>query len=121
MKAINRWGDILQGHFEIYPWLACTKGLKLDTYVKKLRRTFGIIRSIYGSPSDQKVLDKTALLLDYNAVGLQFIRLGRGRLLLNEKGFGVAWDTTSTIPDEELTEWDDCFQYLMESLLYVVH
>lgn len=67
-----------------------------------------------------KVLNRTLLLIDCHAVGLEFLSFNNGWLYVNKDKLQLEWKGAGTPSGEENRKWNVFFQYLLDSLMYVV-
>lgn len=118
-QAIKRWGDILQDHHEIYVWLYCTRKQETVALANDLIRNVEAFREALEHSEDVDILDRTALLIDCHSVGLEFISLSRGRLLMDSRVVEVEWQGPQQFSVEEVEKWEMFFQYLLDSVVYV--
>lgn len=118
-QAIKRWGDILQDHHEIYVWLFCTRKQETVALANDLIRNVEAFREALENTEDVYILDKTALLIDCHSVGLEFISLSRGRLLMDSRVVEVEWQGPQQFSVEEIEKWEMFFHYLLDSIVYV--
>lgn len=122
LKAIMLWGDVLRDQHELYIWLLFSQQTRMFNHANDLLQIIEVLRSSNASLSKfhDEVLTKTALLIDCHSVGLAFLSHSRGRLHMEGEVFQVEWTDAPDFPDEEIERWGTLFQYLLESLLYVV-
>lgn len=118
-QAIKRWGDILQDHHEIYVWLYCTRKQETVALANDLIRNVEAFREVLEHSEDVDILDRTALLIDCHSVGLEFISLSRGRLLMDSRVVEVEWQGPQQFSVEEIEKWEMFFHYLLDSIVYV--
>lgn len=89
------------------------------THVSSMISSIEVFREAVESPSDLEILDKTALLVDCHAVGLEFISLGRGAIMMAGPVLEVEWQVLRKFSTEDIDKWDIYFQYLLDQTLYV--
>lgn len=118
-QAIKRWGDILQDHHEIFVWLYCNKKQETVALSSDLIRNVEGFREAVECSEDVDILDRTALLIDCHSVGLEFISLSRGRLLMDSRVVEVEWQGPQQFSVEEVEKLEMFFQYLLDSIVYV--
>lgn len=118
-QAIKRWGDILQDHHEIYIWLFCNRRREVMTLVDELIKNVEAFREAVDSPSDLEILDRTALLIDCHSVGLEFISISRGTILMFGPTLEVEWQGLRKFSTEGVEKWEIFFQYLLDQTMYV--
>lgn len=120
-QAIMRWGDILRDHIELYVWLSCSQRTQIIDYSKALLHVLDHFRSTEHSLSshDKEVLNRTLLLIDCHAVGLEFLGFNNGRLYVDKDEFQLEWKGAGNPSGEENRKWNVFFQYLLDSLMYV--
>lgn len=121
-QAIMRWGDILRDHIELYVWLFCSQRTQIIDYSKALLHVLDNFRSPENSLSshDKEVLNRTSLLIDCHAVGLEFLSFNNGWLYVNKDKLQLEWKGAGNPSGEENRKWNVFFQYLLDSLMYVV-
>lgn len=122
IQAIMRWGDVLRDHIELYVWLFCTQRTQVIEYSKALLYVLDDFRSTEHSLSsyDKEVLNRTLLLIDCHAVGLEFLSFNNCRLYVNKDILQLEWKGAGNPSGEENRKWNVFFQYLLDSLMYVI-
>lgn len=122
-SALLQLGDTLQSIPEVYEVMITLGGHKAMNLFQEISRSIGT--TPYGSASESNNAAVTNLLsiMECHTLGFEFLRLllpKQDRFHLEEKSVQMVWKKSQLYSIEEIERWGVSFQYLLQSLLYVV-